>query len=209
MNKLLTLLSCILIVSTAQAQNSDTPPTRETFDKPHVVRHKKCPNLYLSLSTGLNNNVGLLGCTFDVPVDPNISLELGPGISTWGYKLFFGAKYYLGRCHRGWAFGTGFTYSTGLKNYNQNMETIYGGTEPVTINLNPQVNILFAAYRYWDLGRGYNRFYMLLGWSVPLSGGDKFTQISGDPVSDNARSEMDILSPGGIIIGLGFSFGLK
>lgn len=205
----LALLSCIITMASL-AQDRVGPPTRQTRKKGPLVRPNKCPSVYLSTSSGLNNNTGLIGFSFDVPIDKYLSVEAGAGISSWGEKIFVGGKYYLQPCQRGWAFGTGITYNTGLQGYQADMETIYNGgpTETVQLNLHPQTNILFAAYRYWNLGKHYNRFYIELGWSVPLTGGNKYEQVYGDPLSPRANTTINLLSPGGLIAAAGFSFGV-
>jgi len=203
----LTLLMGIIGMNTF-AQDANTPPKKATKKKTPIVRPIHCPAIYISTSTGINNSTGLLGFSIDVPVDKNISIEGGPGISSWGYKVYIGAKYYLQPCQRGWAFGTGLTYNTGIQGYQRNMETVTGYSENVQLNLNPQTNILFAAYKYWNLGKRYNRFYMELGWSVPLSGGNKFDQTLGDPIDDRSTKTMNFIAPGGLIAAVGFSFGV-
>ena len=189
-------------------KNKKEKPPKKEIEKPKILRPLRCPGAYLGVSTGINNNTGLIGIDIDVPVDKFVSIDGGAGIGSWGYKLALGAKYYLQPCQRGWAFGGGLTYSTGLGNYQQDMETI-NGTETVSLNLHPQTNLFLAAYRYWSLGKRYNRFFLELGYSVSLTGGDKYDEVIGDPLSDNSKTTMRLISPGGIIIGAGFSFGLN
>ena len=143
-----------------------------------------------------------------MPVSKSVSIDAGPGTGTWGYKVYLGAKYYLRPCHRGFAFGAGFTYCPGVHNDQHDLTTIYGISEPVVYNKNPLTNILFAAYKYWNLGRGYNRIYMELGWSVPLGNYDKVTQVAGDPISSDTRHALNSNAPGGPILAAGFSFGM-
>jgi hypothetical protein len=183
-------------------------------EKAHYKKSKKeytgrPPVLYINTSTGINNNTGLVGVGIDVPVGQKLLLGAGAGISTWGDKIYIGGKYFLRPGHTGWAFGGGVTHNTGLTNFTDNLETVYGNTEQVTLNLNAQTNVFLAAYRYWSIGRKrINKFYLELGWSVPLTG-DRFDQTDGDPISSNSTATMNLLSPGGIIVGAGFSFGVR
>jgi hypothetical protein len=190
------------------AQESTISPANETGKTKTKVRSGHCPAIYISTSTGINNNTAILGFSFDVPVSKNVSIDAGPGTGTWGDKVYLGAKYYLKSCHRGFAFGTGFTYCPGVYHDHANLTTIYGTTEDVGYNKNPRTNILFAAYKYWNLGRKYNRIYMELGWSEPLSRGDKITQISGDPISSDDEHSLGSAAPGGPILAVGISFGV-
>ncbi len=207
MRKLILVLIAASTGMHAFAQGEDNPPLKSTKPRSAIVRPSHCPKIYITTSTGINNNTGVVGFNFEMPVDKNISVDAGAGISTWGSKVTASGKYYLNPCQRGWAFGLGFTYNTGIDGYESKMETIYG-KELVKMNLQSCTNIFFAAYRYWNLGKRYNRFFLEFGWSVPLSGGNRYEMVYGDPLSDASRQAMNILSPGGPIVACGFSFGI-
>ena len=203
-----TLLIAALAISVYGQSNDDGSERKHVKSKTSKDSRLKCHALYIVLSAGLNNNPGLLGLSIDVPVSQHISVEGGAGLSTWGSKLYVGGKYFLKPCHIGWAFGTGVTYNTGMADFQDNLPTVYGDTEPVDLKLAPQMNVLLAAYKYWSLGKGNSRFYIELGYSVPLIS-DKFTQIGGAPIDDQATRTMNLISPGGLIAAIGFSFGVK
>ncbi len=81
------------------------------------------------------------------------------------------------------------------------------------MNLNPQTNAFMAAYYFWSLGKRHNRFYVDAGYSVPLQTA-RFKQVfppgQSEPViNSGARDMLRNFSPGGLMIGVGFSFGLK
>ena len=175
--------------------------------KPKKELSGKCPIVYLNVSTGLNNNGGIIGVGVDIAVAKKVSLDAGVGIGTWGEKFYIGGKYYLKPCQRGWAFGGGLTYATGMSNFNDNLETVDGNTEPVTLNLLPQTNVFIAAYKYWNLGKRYNRIYLEMGWSVALSGA-KIQQTAGTPIDQTSEFATSFIAPGGLIAAAGFSFGM-
>lgn len=168
----------------------------------------KCQKAYFDLSTGINNNGGLLSIGGDIHVKEDFSLHAGAGRSLfWGYKFYFGGKYYLNPCHRGWAFGAGLTFSSGKADYETEQFTITSPDllEDVTLELLPQVNLFASAYKYWDMGKRNNRIYLQLGWSVPVTK-DKFVQKAGNPLTVESARTMRFLSPGGLIIAVGFCF---
>ena len=204
---ILSILICLVGVPVF-AQNNNEPPRKETKKRDALIRPNICPSIYITTSTGINNNTGVAGLSFDVPIEKYLSAELGAGRSTWGYKLYLGGKYYTKPCHRGWAIGTGITYNTGIDGFQQNMTTIYNTTETVTFNLHSESNVLIAAYYYWNLGKRYNRFYLEFGYSVPLSNQSKYDQISGDPVNNTSANAIKLLAPGGLIAAVGFSFAI-
>ena len=207
MKKIILSLLIVFVGLSAKAQQ-DNFPKKETHGKTRHGKSTHRPIFYINISTGINNNTGFIGASAEVPVAGHFSVEGGAGISTWGSKLTASCKYYLNDNFKGWAFGAGFTYNTGLSNFQDNLETIYGTTETVTLDLHSRANIFAAAYKYWRLGKRANRIYMELGYSIPVSGGDKFVQTSGDPISSNSTKAINLIAPGGLIVGFGFSFGV-
>jgi len=207
MKKAILTLFVALISMYVYGQSNDGTETKQ-FKKDKISRVQKCRTFYIALSGGFNNNTGIIGVNLDWAVADHFALDAGVGISTWGEKLYLGGKYFLKPCHLGWAFGTGITYNTGESDFHDNLETVDGDTEPVELKLNSQTNVLLAAYRYWNLGKGSSRFYLELGYSIALSS-DKFIQIAGTPISDNSTRAINLISPGGLIAAIGFSFGVK
>jgi hypothetical protein len=206
MRKLILFILSLFVSTAVLAQDYDE--TVRPINKVKVKKQKSrsCSNLYFDVSTGLNNNAGLLGVGVDGHVSDDLSFNGGIGLlTTWGYKLYAGGKYYFNSCHHGWAIGGGLTYSTGVQDSEPTLETIYGTHEQVRLHLLAQANFFIAAYKYWNLG-GRNRIYLELGYSAPLTT-DKYTQTGGSPISHNSSDILHLLSPGGLIVGLGFSFG--
>jgi hypothetical protein len=203
--KLLSLLLLLCAGFNAFAQNDDED------DAPRKVRVNRrngvCPVLYLGLSTGLNNESGIMGFNIDLPLNKKLSLGAGFGEGTWGAKAYSEVRYYITeRCHRGWALGAGITYASGSNNFKQTLETI-NGKEKVTLNLHPQDNVFFALYRFWSLGREYNRIYANIGYSVPFHDA-RYKVIYGDPLTQSTSDGLRSLSPGGLVVGAGISFGI-
>ena len=204
----LLLIFTIVLAHSAWAQQGGDAPRKRTGGGRTHARPNKCSRLYLGASGGLNNNTGFLGASIDVPVDKVLSVELGGGLGTWGNKLFVGGKYYVDPCARGWAFGTGVTYSMGNNNSRQNLQTIYGANQDVVLNLRSQTNLTASVYKYWSLGKQYNRIYVTAGWSFPLRGGEKYEVLKGNPISNSAADDVRKWAPVGLILGAGISFGI-
>ena len=200
MKKVLTTLLIAMTVLRASAQEKTIEPATAVLAPPAV---------YIATSTGINNNTAILGFSLEVPVSSHVAIDGGAGAGTWNTKGYAGVKYYTRPYQRGFAVGTGLTYCTGMHDDKHDLETIYGITEPVEYNKNPQTNILFAAYRYWTMGKKYNRFYLELGWSVSLTGGNSITQLTGDPITTHANNNLSSWTPGGLILAAGFSFGVR
>jgi hypothetical protein len=177
----------------------------------HQARSERpagCPVIYLSTSTGINNNTGVIGFSFDVPVAKYVSLEAGTGLSSWGNKVYLGGKYYLKPCCRGLAFSIGITHNTGVKTLDRPMETVFGKREPVELRLYPKTNISFAVYRYMNLGKKHNRFFVGVGWSENIAG-KNWQQLAGDPLTRRSADGINAVAPGGLMVMTGFSFGFS
>lgn len=165
-----------------------------------------CPKFYLGISSGINNHSGIIGLNFDVPVTTQFSLGTGVGLSSWGYKAYGEGRFYFKECNRGWALGAAFTYNTGLQNIAVEMPTTIGTTE-VVMDWEPSPNVAVSAYHFFNLGRGGHRFYLQLGWSQSIVS-TPYVVTSGHTLTSDGVTAMNLLSPGGLIFGFGFSFGL-
>ncbi len=167
---------------------------------------QSCAKFYLGLSTGINNHSGILGVNFDVPVTGHFSLGTGLGLSSWGYKSYGEGRFYFKDCNRGWALGAGITYATGAEDFIVEMPTTIGTTD-VSMNLEPVTNVAVSAYHFFGLGRGSHRFYLQMGWSQRLND-TPYVVTSGHTLDSDGKAAMDLVTPGGLILGFGFSFGL-
>ncbi len=194
MKKLLLTLLVATVTLTAYAQ--------------YGRRSSDCPKFYIGLGTGLNNPAGLLGVNLDVPITSSFSLGAGGGLSSWGWKAYFEGRYYFGECNRGWAIGVGGTYNTGLSDaleVDQDPNNI--GIPSALVTLEPVPAVFLSGYRFFDVGKRGNRFYIQVGWSQRFD--DKpYSSSPFRPLTTDGETVMRILSPGGVIVGLGFSFGV-
>jgi hypothetical protein len=67
---------------------------------------------------------------------------------------------------------------------------------------------MFSGYHFFNLGRsGRNRFHLQAGYSIPITSPD-FTVKSNDILTKNGHDVVIAIAPGGLILGLGFSFGI-
>ncbi len=166
-----------------------------------------CPKAYLGVSTGLENQAGLIGFIVDVPIVSQVSVGGGVGISSWGTKLYAEGRYYFKPCQRGWAIGAGVSHNTGLTNFTTDLPSNTGGNTSTTLDFEPVTNGFIAGYHFFNLGRRGHRFYLQAGYSFRFSD-DNYKVLYGGPLSADARKVLDILQPGGLMLALGFSFGV-
>ncbi len=208
MNARFLLVILLIMVIDSHGQSVTATVQEEGQKQEHVAKKRgKPPVCYIGTSTGMNNPTGVLGLDFNIRLADKVTLDAGAGVSTWGNKLFVGSKYYLKPFQRGFAFGGGLTFNSGQDNRTARLETV-NGRQRVTLMLKPQANIYVAAYRYWNLGRRYNRFFVDLGWSVPLLT-HRYEELHGSPpLTAKGRQREEMRAPGGLMFGAGFSFAL-
>jgi hypothetical protein len=167
-----------------------------------------CPKIYLGISGGVDNPAGIIGFNLDVPIVPNFSLGAGVGPTLWGQRVFAEARGYLKPCHRGLAFGAGFSYNTGLKSKTVDVQDAAGNQIDGSIELKPVKNAFASAYYFFNLGRR-SRFYLQGGYSYCLDGTGNYSIVTpGFTIDPDVKTVMDALQPGGVVFGLGFSFGI-
>jgi hypothetical protein len=207
MAKPLLLLIALFMSFAAVAQVSPRGPRGDGSHGRVRSNDGSCPLVYFGFSSGINNAVGLFGPQIDIAFTESFSAGTGFGISSWGYKFFGEGRFYFDACNRGWALGAGVTYNTGIRNFVLQDAETRGGMMDVPVDLHPQTNIMISAYRFFNIGRsGRNRFHLQVGGSIPTSG-KKYTQLDGPPLTGNPVQTLKTISPGGLLVGLGFSFG--
>jgi hypothetical protein len=165
------------------------------------------PEGFLGMSTGINNFNGLLGINGEIKIIRNLTLAGGIGIGSWGYKFAGALRYYI-HYPRGFYFGLGYSTATGLKGFETELETTRpGGNQLVELNLNRANNLNLTSGIQWRLGKRF-RLGLEFGYSVPLQ--DKAWDLvtSNVELSDNSEQVLEILTPGGLIVGFGFSVGI-
>jgi hypothetical protein len=181
-NTLLILFSFLYLYAYNQSDENDSGL---------YVNYSK-PQFFIGLSTGLNNFCGTTA---------------GAGISTWGYKVS-GGLYYYQYIPYGTYFGFSVSCLTGsdstifpmsvkgsdsLRNVAFSLKTVY------TINLT-------LGYQFTFGNRG--RFYFELGYALPLQQGRYRILTSDIKLTDSSNQLLDLIEPGGIIFGFGFSYRL-
>lgn len=169
---------------------------------------KDKPVVFIGFSTGINNQIGLIGPQLGCSVSDNFMVEGGVGLGSWGYKSTVNVQ-----CHRDALNGIfcklGYAHSTGLPDFETEMELDNGDKEDVMMDLNPSDNLNLTVGNSWQIG-GKNRFYLEGGYAIKLTDPLDAYELHDDQIELSSTSEMvmNMLQPGGLIIALGFSFGL-
>jgi len=193
MKKILLFLGIILLSAKLHAQ------TNEYFDPDDR------PRFYLGLGTGINTYTGLAGLSGNYIIDGKLFVQAGLGISSWGVRTSIGLRY--DQSYRnGFTYGINLVNSSGIPDIDFELETTSGSTQNVNMLLERTNTInLKAGYNWW-LGKN-NTFYINLGYSIALKR-QPWTVKDGSSLSATSQQVLELVAPGGIILGFGFTFGL-
>ena len=194
-NEILLLAFLLMGVNKVNAQMVKTKETSRS----------ETPNVSIGLTSGINNFAALFGLSLNVRLQDKLHARAGAGIGGWGYKYALGLKYDL-KDDNGWSFALGYSHNSGLQGIVLNLETASGRKEDLKMNLNGADNINLSAIRNWFISRK-TAFYLEMGYSVALKK-NIWTNESAFALSDRSVSVMNLLRPGGIILGLGFNIGI-
>lgn len=159
---------------------------------------------YLSLGTGVNAATGMLGVGFEMPVINNFGAKINAGLGMWGYKMAVQAKYYK-LFPSSWAFGIGYSTASGFDDFDYKVELSSEVIEEVNFNLTRAHMLDLVVSKSW--GKRV-RFTLDLGYAIKIAGGKFESTDSSVELSSTAETMLNLLSPGGIIFGVGVAFGL-
>ncbi len=140
-----------------------------------------------------------------------VMVHFAAGSGGWGNKVSIAAEYLINPL-RGWGVGFGYSYFPGVRDFEQELDVKSGisgsGKQKVKLELQSTstVNLIFA---YHKLFKNKGRFGIDLGFCMGL---DEKPYKVKDPsivLSEESEAVMDMLTPGGLIFGIHYSFGLK
>lgn len=168
-------------------------------------KNEDLKNVYLGLGTGINNVNAIIGLSLNIRVYDRFFLRGGAGLGAWGTKLTGGLRYDMGY-DKGWFFSGTFSSCSGVSGLKLNMELANGNTQEIEIDY-LRANVLNLTVGHnWKIGRS-NTFYMEFGYAVPLSS-EPWLINDNVVISDVSKYALKFTQPGGLIIGLGLTFGL-
>ncbi|MDQ3395065.1 MAG: hypothetical protein M3512_13255 [Bacteroidota bacterium] len=163
---------------------------------------------HLGFTTGINNISGILGPNVEYKLEGPISLYGAAGLGTWGFKLSGGARYYFDYPNR-FALNLGLSHALGANKIETEIETVSSGsgnTQKVTMDLHPTSTLNISTLYFIKMGK-HSRFNFEFGYAVPLKN-RAYSIHNGAILTETSHRVMKLLQPGGLILGIGVSFGL-
>ena len=191
LKKIILLLLCLFLLTQLDAQNITGNQTDEY------------PQVYLGFGTGFDNFTGLLGVSGTLKIYEKFSVRGGMGLSGWGFKNSIGIKYDHNETGR-WSYCLGYSHSSGLKGIELDMPVESGGTRKIMVDYLSASTLNLAIDRNWRIGKT-GIFYLELGYAIPLQS-NRWRATDGSLITSSAEMALNILQPGGLILGAGFAF---
>lgn len=167
----------------------------------------KTPSTFIGIGLGIND-YGLGGC-IEIPIVEKLSLYGNAGIGGWGWKLGAGISFYPSKSPYGSSFSIGYASASGLKDFETALAVEPNNqNELVTLNLN-RVETLNLVYSYnFQLGKK-SKFALSAGYAIPVTNNAYDIITTGVTLTETSKQVMDILQPGGLILGFKFLFGIN
>jgi hypothetical protein len=171
------------------------------------VKVNSCKKFNFGVTSGINYT-GLAAIQIEYIDQSKLGVDFNLGLGGWGYRMGANVKYYFNECGLGWALCGGISRSTGLDDFEIEMEVEQpqspATTEMVTMNLFPVNTLNLFAARYWSLG-ARARFHLAFGISAKLTN-TAYKVTSDHQLTALSKRVMNITTPGGGLLGIGFSF---
>lgn len=163
--------------------------------------------LFLGVGSGIaNSSTGIFGLRFDARVGDKVILGVGAGISSWGPKVSFSAYY---QTASNWCPMITIGSALGADSIPLSQELVDGTTKTVDMKLDPVNSLSLGVEKQWFTKRG-NRFYLDLGYAISFAQSKPFRTLDPtEKLSVNSDRIMQVIAPGGIVIGFGYSFRLN
>lgn len=195
MKTFITLVLMSLALTGVKGQKEVNPFLEPEFNPPTV---------YLGLSTGLENMIGLIGPQIEIVASKPLRIGGGIGISSWGTKWAVNLQYYPKDWYKLF-FKTGYSRNSGLDDFETELKLVSGSMEDVRLNLNPVDNLFVTIGYAWKVGKR-NKFYLEGGYAIPLTTEDYYTLLDPVELHSDAKNELRTLRPGGLVLAVGINF---
>ena len=166
---------------------------------------EKLPSFYFGAGLGVNDYG--IGLKMEVPVYERITVDGNIGLGGWGLKLGGNINFYPDNFTRGQELSLGFSTASGMNGLETDLEVEPNDeTQKVTMDLY-RVNTINAIYTInLKVGRT-GKIGFSGGYAISLTK-EAYQVTSGVLLNDMSKQVMNIMQPGGLILGIKFVIGL-
>ena len=147
----------------------------------------------------------MLGLLVNFKLIDKLFGQAGIGLGSWGYKTTLGFKYDFHKGN-GWSTCIGYSICSGIPEMQMDLELNTGETKTVMLDFLPVGLVDLKLTHNWFIAKRHILF-LDLGYSITL---DKSPWMITDKskISSLSKRVLYYSSPGGIMLGCGFLFGL-
>lgn len=166
----------------------------------------KVPSVYLGLGLGINDYG--IGVGLEIPLTDKLSINGNAGLGGWGWKIGGNINLYSKQVPYNSEFSLGFSHASGLQGFKQELGVGSNDTKQmVELDLNT-VETINLMYTY-NLRVGNScKAAFSAGYAISITNIPYEVKTSGVVLSETSKQIIDIMQPGGLIIGVKFMFGI-
>jgi hypothetical protein len=172
-----------------------------------IPLESKNPSIYLGVGLAVNDYG--LGAGLEIPLSNKISVNGNIGLGGWGFKVGGCLNFYINQFSNKSEFSLGYSYASGLKNFNYELWVEPNETKKmINLDLN-SVGTINLIYTYNLKIGNSSKAGFSAGYAIPITKELYKVKTSGAILSSTSEQVLDIMAPGGLIIGIRFMFGIK
>lgn len=167
----------------------------------------KSPSTYIGMGLGINDYG--LGACIEIPIVERLSFYGNAGLGGWGWKLGAGISLYPSKSPYGSSFSIGYASASGFIDFETELAVEPNNqNQLVTLDLN-RVGTVNLVYSYnFQLGQK-SKFALSAGYAIPVTNNTYDIKTTGVTLTEISKQVIDIMQPGGLIIGFKFLFGIN
>jgi hypothetical protein len=195
--KLIQIVLIIILMFLTRIINAQPIPKAEIVEN---------SSIYLGLGLVINDYG--LGGSVEVPMTHNFSFYGKVGTGGWGTKLGGGVNFYPAGTPFSSFLSIGYATASGLSNFRTELWTTdYYETQTVLLDLKRVGTINLKYSKNYRIDKKH-RFVLTAGYAIPLSKSNYEVQSEDVILSGKSKNVLDIMEPGGFILGVELLLGL-
>ncbi|MFZ4796873.1 MAG: hypothetical protein ACOYMA_05225 [Bacteroidia bacterium] len=198
--KFLAILLVLLFAKNSNSQNIND----------YGIIEKK-PAFYLGIGTGINNSCGLAGFKLGIRLNDKLILDAGVGVGSWGSKVALGMVFNA-IDKNAWCPVLSISRASGINDAIVKLEVVddFGikSKKDISMDLTAATMFNLGIQRQWERKSG-NRLVLDLGFSILVDGASHENIDYTIHFSDKGKRDLDLLKPGGLMVGFSYNFGVN
>ena len=164
------------------------------------------PKMYLGLGLGINDYG--IGGSIEIPLSDALCFYGNSGLGGWGWRLGGGISFYPSRMPLKSSWSIGYATASGFSDFETTLDVAPNdATQAVLLDLN-RVGTVNLTYAYNIRTRNNNKWVLSTGYAIPITTNSYEILSEGVVLTDLSKEVIEVMQPGGLILGFKFLFGL-